>query len=102
MTRSAYIGILTILLLLSMGRLWAADGSENDDVDTDLEQPSNMESWQEGWQKEDKDSEWTWFGMGYESRRAASGSQGGTSSSNPTRGSNGKGSGRGGGGNGHY
>jgi hypothetical protein len=100
MTRTVFKGILTILLLLSMGQLWADDGVENDTIDTDLEQPSNMESWQEGWQNDKKSNEWTWFGMGYESRRAASGSQGGTSSGGPVRGQNGNGPGRGGNGNG--
>jgi hypothetical protein len=100
MTRTVFKGILTILLLLSMGQLWADDGVENDAIDTDLEQPSNMESWQEGWQNDEKSSEWTWFGMGYESRRAASGSQGGASSGGPTRGQNGNGPGRGGNANG--
>lgn len=99
MTRTVYKGILAILLLLCMGQLWADDNA-SDNVDTDLEQPSNMESWQEGWQKEDKSSDWTWFGMGYESRRAASAAQGGTSSGSPARGQGGNGPGRGGSGNG--
>jgi hypothetical protein len=100
MTRAVLKDILTILLLLSMGQLCADDGVENDAIDTDREQPSNMESWQEGWQNDEKNSDWTWFGMGYESRRAASGSQGGASSGDPTRGQTGNGPGRSGNGNG--
>jgi hypothetical protein len=47
-----------------------------------------MESWQEGWQTDEKGDGWTWFGMGYESRRGSSGSQEGKSSGGSSKGQN--------------
>lgn len=88
--------ILALTLCLPLGNVWCAEAIEDvagNDVTAPGPKTSNMESWQED---ERKDS-WTWFGMGYESRRASSTPQG-----SPAAGTGGKGgpSGHGGPGNG--
>ncbi|MGD9169912.1 MAG: hypothetical protein PVI97_07615 [Candidatus Thiodiazotropha sp.] len=81
-------GILTILLLLAVGLVYAVDSANDEAIETDTDQPSNMESWQEGWQTDKKKDGWTWFGMGYESRRGSFGSQEGKSSGGSLKGQN--------------
>lgn len=98
MYRSVSSGILTLFLLIASGALRAADGSDEGKVTVDNEpKSSNMRSWQEEWRDEERERGWTWFGMGYEYRRAFSDSPGGSRSGGPSTGPGGNGAGGGGG-----
>ncbi|MEN8178823.1 MAG: hypothetical protein ABFS39_09395 [Pseudomonadota bacterium] len=59
---------LTLFLALAAGSAWADETPV--DTPNDSPTPSNIEGWDED---ADKDDNWTFFGMGYESRQAASG-----------------------------
>lgn len=101
MYRSVSSGILILFLLIAAGELRAADESDAGKVTVDSEpKSSNMRSWQEEWRDEESARGWTWFGMGYESRRAFSDSPGGNRSGGSSMGPGGNGAG-GGGGNGN-
>lgn len=79
-------GILILFLLLAVGNLCAADENDGNDITENGEsQSTNMQSWQEEWRGNEKKSGWTWFGMGYESRRASSDSHPGGPSNGPGR-----------------
>ncbi|MEJ2693502.1 MAG: hypothetical protein P8166_10710, partial [Candidatus Thiodiazotropha sp.] len=85
MYRSVSSGILILFLLSTAGALRAADGGDEDKVTVDGEPTSsNMRSWQEEWRDDERARGWTWFGMGYESRRAFSDSPGGNRSGGPS------------------
>jgi hypothetical protein len=94
MRRCVFTGILTLFLLLAVGNLRAADESGgSDNTDSGESQSTNMQSWQEEWRDDKKESGWTWFGMGYESRRAFSDSRAGAGSGGPSKGQGGNGAG---------
>jgi len=62
--------VLALLITVLPVSLWAADdavGASSAPSPT-AEAPSNRQSWQE----DDRENRWTWFGMGYESRRSFS------------------------------
>ncbi len=97
MRRSLSTVVLTLLLLLAAGVLHAAEaGDESNATRKDEAESSNMQSWQDDWRSDEKNRGWTWFGMGYESRRASSESAGGGSSGGPAKGPGGNGAGGGG------
>ncbi|MEJ2404210.1 MAG: hypothetical protein P8171_07965 [Candidatus Thiodiazotropha sp.] len=96
--------ILMGTMLVHVGSLWAADEPENpiteDQLaeDPPLEPSDSMQSWQEEWRQDDDDrSDWTWFGMGYESRHRASQNRGYNSGGASQGPGSGKGPGSGGG-----
>jgi hypothetical protein len=97
MRRFVFKGILPLLLLLQVGHALATDEDAHAGATENADRPpSNMESWQEEWRDEGKASGWTWFGMGYESRRAASPAPGGNNAGGPGKGAGGNGAGGGG------
>jgi hypothetical protein len=62
---------LLFSLLLAMAPAVNAYAEEANDASVKEEAPlesSNMQSWEE----DERQSNWTWFGMGYESRRSSS------------------------------
>lgn len=63
--------VLTSLLaiIMAMGNAWGEKQVTGDNDLNTSPQYANIESWGE----EDEDETWTWFGMGYESRRPGSG-----------------------------
>lgn len=61
---------LTLFLALAAGNAWAEETAGNDTPDSSS-QPSNIDDWDEDVHEPDND--WTFFGMGFESRQAASG-----------------------------
>ncbi|MET0064997.1 MAG: hypothetical protein ABW076_01490 [Candidatus Thiodiazotropha sp.] len=90
-------------MLLHVGGLRAADEPENPALQTPpSDTQDNMQSWQEDWQQQDEDrnGDWTWFGMGYESRHRASQNRGSSSANGGAAQGPGGGNGPGGGGNG--
>ncbi len=69
MQRIVYKSLMTLLGLAATLNVWGADAtSATADTDGTASQTSNMQSWQEDERKDN----WTWFGMGYESRRSLS------------------------------
>lgn len=84
--------ILICTLLLSTDRLWADDSRDESQVGVDrAPEASALDSWQEGWQEDEKRDRSTWFGMGYESRRGSSGNRSATSPGGTDKGSGGSG-----------
>lgn len=80
-----HIGIFSLALIMASSNAWSAEAIEDTagkDVNDHRPQTSNMDSWQE----DERRNSWTWFGMGYESRRASSIPQG-----SPAAGAGGKG-----------
>ena len=70
MRRTVYLCILALAVSLAAGNVLGAEDTSGASG-TDDNAPgtaTNMESWQE----EDRKDSWTWFGMGYESRRSNS------------------------------
>ncbi len=62
---------ILLLLLISTAmatNAWAEETPGAVNADEAPEQSSNMQSWED----EDRKDNWTWFGMGYESRRSFS------------------------------
>ncbi|MET0027949.1 MAG: hypothetical protein ABW101_09960 [Candidatus Thiodiazotropha sp.] len=102
MNSSLYKVILMGTLLVHVGSLWAADIPENPvEEEPPSETSDNMQSWQEDWQRdEDRRGDWTWFGMGYESRHQATQNRGSNSAGGGASQGPGGGNGPGGGGNG--
>lgn len=82
--------LLTLLFAMTPAvNAYAEDaGDASSTANESVAEPSNMQSWEE----EDHRSNWTWFGMGYESRRSFSEKKG---ASNPAA-SGGPGAGHGG------
>lgn len=88
MHRILTLSLLALLGVSLTGNVWGADATPAvADTDETAPRTSNMESWQESERKDN----WTWFGMGYESRRsfsetggaAATGAAGGGKASGP-------------------
>ncbi|MEJ2394751.1 MAG: hypothetical protein P8Z77_08200 [Candidatus Thiodiazotropha sp.] len=92
MRKIVYIPLMLLIGLSSTANVWAAESetANADSGDDTASQTSNIQSWQE---KERRDDNWTWFGMGYESRRSFSESKGARASGAA---GGGKGSGSGG------
>lgn len=101
MLSQTFKAFLISVLLLSAGRLWADDSGVGSQIEDDQEsETSALDSWQEGWQEDEKGDGWTWFGMGYESRRGSSANHSATSPGGTNKGSGGNGGPKGGGGRG--
>ena len=80
--------ILIGTLILSANRLWAdSSGESGFATDDQAHETSALESWQE----DEREERWTWFGMGYESRRESAGNHGNTSPGGGNKGSGGTG-----------
>ncbi|MEJ2466107.1 MAG: hypothetical protein P8045_10445 [Candidatus Thiodiazotropha sp.] len=75
MRKIVYIPLMLLIGLSSTANVWAAESetANADSGDDTASQTSNIQSWQE---KERRDDNWTWFGMGYESRRSFSEAKG--------------------------
>jgi hypothetical protein len=63
--RSAWVVIL-LCLTLAGGSAWAEE--KTPDRGNQHPSPSHIEGWQDGDQNEEDNGNWTWFGMGYDSR----------------------------------
>lgn len=88
MHRTAYLSLLTLAISLASANVRGAEETGNTPVTEETApRTSNMESWQD---EEERKGSWTWFGMGYESRRSA------TSVTAPGGGGTGGGGGKGG------
>jgi len=90
--------VLALLITALPVSLWAADDAVGaaSAASPTAEAPSNRQSWQE----DDRENRWTWFGMGYESRRSfseaggAAAAGGGGGGKTPGAGGGGSGGGR--------
>jgi hypothetical protein len=88
MQRTVYLSLLALAVSLASASVRGAEETGNETgSESTAPRTSNMESWQT---EEDRRDNWTWFGMGYESRRAAS-PVGGSSATGNTGGGTGKG-----------
>jgi hypothetical protein len=92
MRKIVYIPLMLLIGLSTTANVWAAESetATTDSGDDTASQTSNIQSWQE---KDRRNNNWTWFGMGYESRRSFSESKGARASGAA---GGGKGSGSGG------
>ena len=68
MRSNPYLSLLTLLSMLMAGSAFAEQASSDAKPEESPSPASNMESWE----KDDRRQDWTWFGMGYESRRSFS------------------------------
>ena len=70
--------ILSLALALSLATVnaWGDEEAAVEEESDTTTESSNIE----GWVEEQEDHTWTWFGMGYESRREAASNQPGRSS----------------------
>ena len=61
--------LLTLLIAVTpVLPAFAEDASDASTTSESVDEPSNMQSWED----DDHRNNWTWFGMGYESRRSFS------------------------------
>lgn len=82
MHNTAYLGIFALAVSLAAGNARGAEETSGTPATDDTApRASNMESWQE----EDRKDSWTWFGMGYESRKSISQTPGPTNPGTPGR-----------------
>jgi hypothetical protein len=69
MHRTAYLSLLALAVSLASANVRGAEETGNTPViEEAAPRTSNMDSWQD---EESRKGSWTWFGMGYESRRSA-------------------------------
>ena len=90
MRNVCYIPLAMLLGMTAALNVW---GEETAAGATDAADPSPQTSNMQSWQSDERQDNWTWFGMGYESRRSFTDAKGGVT---PGAGGGGKGSAAGG------
>jgi hypothetical protein len=90
MTLKQLITSLILCLALGQGYAWAEETpvSATDDVTEDTSTVSHVEAWED---ETSQDDDWTWFGMGYESRKSSMEVQGPGNPAAPSSGRGGSG-----------
>jgi hypothetical protein len=92
MQRIVHTFLIALFGLTASVNVWAAETSTSS-VPTDPDAPAARTSNMQSWQNDDRRDNWTWFGMGYESRHSFSETKGATT---PGSAGGGKASGSGG------